>query len=82
MDNLSTVDKLPGPNVSFIERFYCIYFGVIIGLYNIKAMIIPTPKLNYQDDENLTTNLDMTTSTCQNSQWLKAPQSKQVTLIP
>ena len=23
MDNLSTVNKLPGPNVSFIERFHC-----------------------------------------------------------
>ena len=25
MDNLSAVDKLAGPNVSFIERFHCIY---------------------------------------------------------
>ena len=24
MDNLSTVDKLAGPNLSFIERFHCI----------------------------------------------------------
>ena len=24
MDNLSTVDKLTGPNVSFIKRFHCI----------------------------------------------------------
>ena len=23
MDNLSTVDKLPAPNLSFIERFHC-----------------------------------------------------------
>ena len=25
MDNLSTVDKLAGPNVSFIKRIHCIY---------------------------------------------------------
>ena len=25
MDNLSTVDKLPGPKLSFIERFHCSY---------------------------------------------------------
>ena len=25
MDNLSTVDKLASPNVSFIERFHCTY---------------------------------------------------------
>ena len=27
MDNLSTVDKLPGPNVSFIKRFPCSYIA-------------------------------------------------------
>ncbi len=24
-DNLSIVDKMAGPNVSFIQRFYCTY---------------------------------------------------------
>ena len=26
VDNLSTVDKLPGPKVSFIQRFHCILY--------------------------------------------------------
>ena len=29
MDNLSTVDKIAGPNVSFIKRFHCIYIYII-----------------------------------------------------
>ena len=40
MDNLSTVDKLPGPNLSFIERFHCIRlseYGGSIVQYSIYA---------------------------------------------
>ena len=38
MDNLSTVDKLPGPNVSFIERFHCIVFVRIFLFFLSKHM--------------------------------------------
>ena len=40
MDNLSTVDKLPGPNLSIIGRFHCIRlseYGGSIVQYSIYA---------------------------------------------
>ena len=51
MDNLSTVDELPGPNVSFMKRFHCIHMFIFLMLlfyncYHFVTAILyrPAPK--------------------------------------
>ena len=56
MDNLSTVDKFAGPNVSFIKRFHCImlsYRDLYYDYYICKKIDCAiTPKLPHANVSN------------------------------